>query len=108
MTETHQNAPAAPAVFRAEAFVRSGRWHLEVASLDSEPDTGDTEALLVTLWPAEDTPDGSDFPAASLGEKLLDNGFALADPGRGTSGWTPTGDRGRYAASCYATDEATA
>ncbi|MGW2022398.1 hypothetical protein [Streptomyces decoyicus] len=108
MTETHQNAPAAPAAFRAEAFVRSGRWHLEVASLDSEPDTGDTEALLVTLWPAEDTPGGGDFPAAALGEALRDNGFALADPGRGTGGWTPTGDRGRYTASCHATDEAAA
>jgi len=108
MTETHQNAPAARAAYRAEAFVRNGRWHLEVATLDSEPDTGDTEALLVTLWPVEKTPDGSGFPAASLGAQLLDNGFTLADPGQGTGGWTPTGDRGHYAASCYATDEAPA
>ncbi|MDT0454494.1 hypothetical protein RM550_01925 [Streptomyces sp. DSM 41527] len=108
MTETHQNAPAARAVYRAEAFVRNGRWHLEVASLDSEPDTGDTEALLVTLWPVEEAPNGSGFPAASLGAQLRDSGFALADPGRGTGGWTPTGDRDRYAASCYATDETTA
>ncbi|SED35314.1 hypothetical protein SAMN05428954_0144 [Streptomyces sp. 2112.3] len=106
MTETHQNAPAARAVYRAEAFVRNGRWHLEVASLDSEPDTGDTEALLVTLWPVEEAPNGSDFPAASLVAQLRDSGFELADPGRGT-GWTPTGDRDRYTASCYATDETT-
>ncbi|MEU6328355.1 hypothetical protein ABZ851_13890 [Streptomyces sp. NPDC047049] len=108
MTETHQNAPAARAVYRAEAFVRNGRWHLEVASLDSEPDTGDTEALLVTLWPVEEAPNGSGFPATSLSAQLRDSGFDLADPGRDTGGWTPTGDRDRYTASCYATDETSA
>ncbi|MGX1758649.1 hypothetical protein ACWIG5_17350 [Streptomyces lydicus] len=108
MTETHQNAPAARTVYRAEAFVRNGRWHLEVASLDSEPDTGDTEALLVTLWPVDEAPNDSGFPAASLGAQLRDSGFELADPGRGTGGWMPTGDRDRYTAACYATDETTA
>ncbi|WP_435603675.1 hypothetical protein [Streptomyces sp. bgisy130] len=103
MTETHQNARTVRAVFRAEAFVRNGRWHLEIASLDREPETGDTEALLVTLWPVEDTPDGSGFPAVPLGEQLHENGFALADPDHGTGGWTPTGDRGHYSAACYPT-----
>ncbi|WP_329142023.1 hypothetical protein OIU91_00820 [Streptomyces sp. NBC_01456] len=108
MTETEQNAPAARAVFRAEAFTRHGRWHLEIASLDREPDAGDTEALLVTLWPVGETPEGSGFPADALRDQLRDNGFALADPGRGTGGWTRTGDRDRFTAACYQTDEATA
>ncbi|WP_328549077.1 hypothetical protein OG301_37435 [Streptomyces platensis] len=107
MTETHQNARTVRAVFRAEAFVRNGRWHLEIASLDREPDTGDTEALLVTLWPVADTPDGSGFPAVPLGEQLHENGFALAAPDHGTGGWTPTGDRGHYSAACYPTGETT-
>ena len=108
MTETHQNARTAPSRVSRGSLCPNGRWHLEVASLDREPETGDTEALLVTLWPVEDTPDGTGFPAVSLREQLHENGFALADPDRGTGGWTPTGDRGRYAASCYPTDEATA
>ncbi|MEX2972232.1 hypothetical protein [Streptomyces sp. C184] len=110
MTETDQNTPATRAVYRAQAFVRHGRWHLEVASLDREPDTGDTEALLVTLWPVGETPEGSGFPADSLRAQLLDNGFALADPDQGTGGWTPAGDRDRdrYTTACYQTDETAA
>ncbi|MCW7984742.1 hypothetical protein XF35_05260 [Streptomyces platensis subsp. clarensis] len=103
MTETHQTPRTVRAMFRAEAFVRNGRWHLEVASLDHEPDTGDTEALLVTLWPVEDTPDGTGFPAVALREQLRENGFTLADPDHGTGGWTPTSDRGHYSTPCYPT-----
>ncbi|MFF8312192.1 hypothetical protein [Streptomyces lydicus] len=104
MTETHQNPAAAPTLYRAAAFVRDGRWHLEVTSLDSEPDTGDTEALLVTLWPVDGTPEGNGFPAEALRAQLRENGFAPADPAGGDAGWTPAGD-GRYTARCRPTDE---
>ncbi|MEU5211766.1 hypothetical protein [Streptomyces sp. NPDC020742] len=102
MTETHQNPATAQPLFRADAFVRDGHWHLEIASLDSEPETGDTEALLVTLWPVDATPDGDGFPADALREQLLDNGFAPTGPVRGAGGWTPAGED-RYTASCRQT-----
>ncbi|MGW3010098.1 hypothetical protein ACWC9R_14850 [Streptomyces sp. NPDC001219] len=108
MTETHENAGTVRAAFRAEAFVRNGRWHLEIASLDREPERGDTEALLVTLWPVEDTPDGTGFPADALRGQLRENGFALTDPDHGTGGWTATGERGHHTAACFPTDETAA
>ncbi|MDC7336290.1 hypothetical protein [Streptomyces lydicus] len=104
MTETRQNPATAQTLYRAVAFVRDGRWHLEVTSLDSEPDTGDTEALLVTLRPVDGTPEENGFPADALREQLRENGFAPADPAGGDAGWTPDGDD-RYTARCRPTDE---
>ncbi|MFI1435894.1 hypothetical protein [Streptomyces lydicus] len=104
MTETRQNPATAQTLYRAVAFVRDGRWHLEVTSLDSEPDTGDTEALLVTLRPVDGTPEENGFPTDALREQLRENGFAPADPIGGDAGWTPDGDD-RYTARCRPTDE---
>ncbi|MFG2138376.1 hypothetical protein [Streptomyces sp. NPDC048650] len=105
MTETRRTAPTAP-VYQADAFLRDGRWHLEVSGLESELDTGDTEALLVTLWPATATPDGDAFPASALRDQLLDNGFTIADRDEVDAGWKSTGDQGRYTVRCRRTRRA--
>ncbi|AIA08375.1 hypothetical protein ACFU90_05245 [Streptomyces noursei] len=106
MTETERTAPAPRAAFRATAFARDGRWHLEISSLDSEPDTGDTEAVLVTLRPTGDAQDGTRFPADGLREQLRRNGFVLDDPDAGTGGWTRVDDEERYTAMCRPTTRA--
>ncbi|MFE4018937.1 hypothetical protein ACFXPZ_16195 [Streptomyces sp. NPDC059101] len=101
MTDTEQTSRTRRAAFRAVAFARDGRWHLEITSLDREPDVGDTQAVLVTLWPTGATPDGVGFPADGLRTQLLNNGFALDEPGAGTGGWTRTEGQEHYTAACH-------
>jgi hypothetical protein len=75
--------------YRAEAVREDDRWHLQVSRLDSSPERGDVDALVVTL-PQRETR----FPATALHRQLTGCGFEL------DGDWARSDGEDRWTATC--------
>lgn len=97
---------------RALVYMQEGRWRLIVAPLASEvrQETRVEDPNPVGQFVARDLgPADSGFAPASVGHRLIENGFIIdpaerAKPGT-VNGWSRTDEPDRWRTVCYPTSE---